>query len=109
MADSSNNNPSDAVASSDPAGSAENTVVENTAAKSASDATSTPDALGAAGTAGATVQIKSFEDGSGIIATRTKDKDNPTYQAVVKAYHSKHVADAILQTYKNAVQPAFSY
>lgn len=44
-----------------------------------------------------------------LIATRTKDKDNPTYQAVVKAYHSKHVADAILQTYKNAVQPAFSY
>ena len=109
MADSSNNNPWDAVASNDPAGSAENTVVENIAAEGASDATSTPDALGATDAAGTTVQIKSFEDGSGIIATRTKDKDDPMYQAVVKAYHSKHVADAILQTYQNAVQPAFSY
>lgn len=109
MADSSNNNPWDVVASNDPAGSTENTVVENTAAEGATDSTSTPDALGATNAAGTTVQIKSFEDGSGIIATRTKDKDNSTYQAVVKAYHSKHVADAILQTYQNAVQPAFSY
>lgn len=44
-----------------------------------------------------------------LIATRTKDKDNPTYQAVVKAYHTQRVANAIKQTYKNAVEPAFSY
>lgn len=53
MADSSNNNPWDVVASNDPAGSTENTVVENTAAEGATDATSTPDALGATGPADA--------------------------------------------------------
>lgn len=44
-----------------------------------------------------------------LISTRTADKDNPTYQQVVKAYHSQRVAQAILDTYQNAVEPAFSY
>ncbi|MFR0558513.1 ABC transporter substrate-binding protein [Pseudoscardovia radai] len=44
-----------------------------------------------------------------LISTRTADKDNPTYQQVVKAYHSQRVAQAILDTYQNAVEPAFEY
>ncbi|MCT6901512.1 MAG: MetQ/NlpA family ABC transporter substrate-binding protein [Bifidobacterium sp.] len=38
----------------------------------------------------------------------TKDqRDNPTYAAVVRAYHSKSVADTIVRVYKGACLPAF--
>lgn len=42
-----------------------------------------------------------------IIAVRTEDKNNESYLKIVEAYHSKEVADAIAEVYKNAALPAF--
>ncbi|HET7658052.1 MAG TPA: MetQ/NlpA family ABC transporter substrate-binding protein, partial [Bacillales bacterium] len=40
-----------------------------------------------------------------IIASQTKDKDNPTYQKIVKIYHTKKVQDFIKKQYKGAAIP----
>ena len=42
-----------------------------------------------------------------IIVTTKDQRDNPTYAAVVRAYHSKPVADTIVRVYKGACLPAF--
>lgn len=42
-----------------------------------------------------------------IIVARTKDKDNPVYQKVVKAYQTESVADAIKTVYKGSAIPAW--
>jgi D-methionine transport system substrate-binding protein len=42
-----------------------------------------------------------------LIAARTADKDNETYKKIVEAYHTKGVADAIKDVYKDAAIPAF--
>ena len=42
-----------------------------------------------------------------IIVTTKDQRNNPTYAAVVRAYHSKPVADTIVRVYKGACLPAF--
>jgi D-methionine transport system substrate-binding protein len=42
-----------------------------------------------------------------IIAARTEDKDNEIYQAIVSAYHTTPVVEAIQVMYKGAALPAF--
>ena len=44
-----------------------------------------------------------------IIVSSSAKKDDPAYAKVVKAYHSKIVADAIQKAYHGAAQPAFNY
>ena len=44
-----------------------------------------------------------------IIAARTADKDNETYQTIVKAYQTQLVAEFLLVNYEEAFFPAFSY
>jgi D-methionine transport system substrate-binding protein len=44
-----------------------------------------------------------------IIVARTADKDNETYQAVVKAYQTQSVAEFLLVNYEEAFFPAFPY
>ena len=44
-----------------------------------------------------------------IIVARTADKDNPTYQTIVKAYQTQLVAQFLLENYKEAFFPAFDY
>lgn len=52
---------------------------------------------------------KSFKPYINIIVARSDQKDNADYQKVVKAYHTKSVADAINENYKGAVVPVFKY
>ncbi|KFJ06551.1 MetQ/NlpA family ABC transporter substrate-binding protein [Bifidobacterium tsurumiense] len=52
---------------------------------------------------------QSFKPYINVIVARDEDKENETYQRVVKAYHTKAVADAITSYYKGAVEPVFSY
>ncbi|MDY3115483.1 MAG: MetQ/NlpA family ABC transporter substrate-binding protein [Sutterella sp.] len=42
-----------------------------------------------------------------VIVARKKDKDNPTYKAVVDAYHTKEVANVIYTVYNGAYQCAW--
>ena len=42
-----------------------------------------------------------------IIAARTEDVDNEVYQAIVSAYHTSPVVEAIRVQYKGAALPAF--
>ena len=42
-----------------------------------------------------------------VIAARTADKDNETYQKVVEAFHTDEVREAILECYDGAFIPAF--
>ena len=42
-----------------------------------------------------------------IIVTTSDQQDNPIYAKVVRAYHSKPVADTITRVYKGACVPAF--
>lgn len=44
-----------------------------------------------------------------VIASRTADKDNELYNHVVELYHTKAVADIIVNFYKGAFIPAFKY
>ncbi len=44
-----------------------------------------------------------------IIASRTADKDNELYNHIVDLYHTKEVADIIVNYYKGAFTPAFKY
>ena len=44
-----------------------------------------------------------------IIVARTADKDNETYQTIVKAYQTQLVAEFLLVNYEEAVFPAFPY
>ncbi len=44
-----------------------------------------------------------------IIVARTADKDNPTYQTIVKAYQTQAVAEFLLVNYEEAFYPAFEY
>ncbi len=44
-----------------------------------------------------------------IIVARTADKDDPTYQTIVKAYQTQLVAQFLLENYKEAFFPAFDY
>lgn len=44
-----------------------------------------------------------------IIVAQTSKKDDPTYQKVVDAYHSKAVADVITSSYDGTYVPVFSY
>ena len=44
-----------------------------------------------------------------IIVARQADKNDPAYTALVSAYHSRYVADAINRYYRGAAVPAFSY
>ncbi len=44
-----------------------------------------------------------------IIAARTADKDNETYQTIVKAYQTQLVAEFLLVNYQEAFFPAFAY
>ena len=44
-----------------------------------------------------------------IIVARTADKDNETYQTIVKAYQTQLVAEFLLVNYEEAFFPAFSY
>lgn len=44
-----------------------------------------------------------------IIVARQAAKNDPAYKALVSAYHSRYVADAINRYYRGAAVPAFSY
>ena len=44
-----------------------------------------------------------------IIVARTADKDNETYQTIVKAFQSQEVAEYILERYSESFIPAFEY
>lgn len=44
-----------------------------------------------------------------VIASRTADKDNELYNHVVELYHTKPVADILINVYKGAYIPAFKY
>ncbi len=44
-----------------------------------------------------------------IIAARTADKDNPTYQTIVEAFRTEEVATYMLQKYEEVYFPAFKY
>ncbi len=44
-----------------------------------------------------------------VIASRTQDKDNELYKHIVDVYHTKKVADVIINHYKGAFIPAFKY
>ncbi len=42
-----------------------------------------------------------------VIVARSKDKDNPTYKAIVDAYHTKEVAEVIYKSYNGAYKAAW--
>ena len=44
-----------------------------------------------------------------LIAARKEDENNETYKKVVKAFHSKEVAEAIKEQFGGAAIPAFDY
>lgn len=48
-----------------------------------------------------------FQPFINIIVARADEKDNPNYQAVVEAYHTREVADALNEIYGGAALPAF--
>lgn len=52
---------------------------------------------------------KAFHPYINVVVANTKDKDDPRLTAVIKAYHTKAVADAINAYYKGSVVPVFKY
>jgi len=44
-----------------------------------------------------------------ILSTNAKDKDNPTFKKIVKAYHTKEVADLITKDFHGYENPAWNY
>ncbi|MGX7091826.1 MetQ/NlpA family ABC transporter substrate-binding protein [Hutsoniella sourekii] len=50
---------------------------------------------------------EAFKPYVNIITARKEDKDNPTYQAIVKAYQQDNVYDYILDTFNNAMVPVW--
>ena len=71
--------------------------------------TITEHALAGMGMEGRARVVGMFAGVVDIIVARSDQKDNADYQKVVKAYHTKSVADAINENYKGAVVPVFKY